>query len=388
MSRAIILTSLMIFACFAAVRAQSVAVQYTTTQDFGSGFTGEIRISNTGTQAINGWTLAFDLDRNINSIWNASIVSHSNSRYTVTNAGFNSTIPAGGYVTFGFNGSPGGMTAATAPSNFSFNGMPIGNQPPVSSVTASTFTYQGRLTDGSATANGVYDFEFALYDEAGVQIGTTVLRQDAIVTNGIFTVQIDFGTNAFSGANRFLEIRVRPGNSNGGFTTLAPRQAVTAAPRAIYSLNAAQLGGVTANQYVLTTDPRLTTTINVSGNGTLGGNLIVNGTVSSGCRSEFTAFANGRLCVSAMQPAATFRNAVTACKNISARVGNSADVMLTLGQPAFNYFGGYSSGWLADHIGDDTWGTWNVSSPDPNFDGAPLVVTSANPPSLPFRCVY
>ena len=40
----------------------------------------------------------------------------------------------------------------------------------------SSFTYQGRLTDGGSPANGNYDLQFRLYDDltGGNQIGSTV----------------------------------------------------------------------------------------------------------------------------------------------------------------------------------------------------------------------
>lgn len=232
----------LIFILGIAAWAQSVAVQHTTVTDWGSGFQGEIRITNSGTQPINGWTLAFDFGGNINSIFNAEMVSRVGNRYTVRNADFNSTIPASGNVTFGFTATPGGITASTAPSNFSFNGTSnAGSQ----TITLTTFTYQGRLTDGASAANGTYDLQFALYDEAGGQIGTTQLRNDITVASGTFTVLLDFGGAAFTGANRVLEIRVRAGNSTGSYTTLTPRQPITSAPQAIRSYSAANADAAT-----------------------------------------------------------------------------------------------------------------------------------------------
>lgn len=135
-----------------------------------------------------------------------------------------------------------------------------------------TFTYQGKLNDGSMAANGNYLLEFKLFDAqtvgTGTQIGTTLTDVPATVVNGIFTVQLDFGANAFNGADRFLEISVRR-NASESYTTLAPRQAVSSAPYAIKSKtaetavtaltaqNSNQLGGINANQYVLTTDTRM-----------------------------------------------------------------------------------------------------------------------------------
>jgi hypothetical protein len=104
----------------------------------------------------------------------------------------------------------------------------------------SAFTYQGKLSDGGAPANGVYDFQFELRaapDGGGASV--PVLLEDVAVTNGLFTVQLDFGTNAFNAGARWLEIGVRAGASAGGFTGLLPRQPITAAPVAQHALNAA-----------------------------------------------------------------------------------------------------------------------------------------------------
>jgi hypothetical protein len=102
------------------------------------------------------------------------------------------------------------------------------------------FTYQGRLTDGGSPAHGRYDFQFTLYDGAsdGIQVGRTVIAEDATVTEGLFTVQLNFGS-VFNGRALWLEIGVRPWAETGAYTTLSPRQELTGAPYAIYSLETA-----------------------------------------------------------------------------------------------------------------------------------------------------
>jgi len=101
------------------------------------------------------------------------------------------------------------------------------------------FTYQGRLTDGGAPANGAYDLTFTLYDDptAGTQVGSTVTKDDVNVSDGLFTVMLDFGS-VFDGTALYLEIGVRPGTSSGAYTTLTPRQPLTAAPYAAYARRA------------------------------------------------------------------------------------------------------------------------------------------------------
>ncbi|HEV2914990.1 MAG TPA: tail fiber domain-containing protein, partial [Pyrinomonadaceae bacterium] len=110
----------------------------------------------------------------------------------------------------------------------------------------SAFTYQGRLTDGGTPPTGSYELEFKLFDAAS---GGTQQPQPAPVTiqltgaqavavnNGVFTVQLDFGANAFPGAARYLEIGVRH-VGDATFTRLSPRQPITATPYAIRSVSA------------------------------------------------------------------------------------------------------------------------------------------------------
>src|SRR5262245_36941837 len=94
------------------------------------------------------------------------------------------------------------------------------------------FTYQGRLEQNNAPANGPFDFTFRLYDalSAGNPVGILVTANDVAVSNGTFTTSLDFGPAAFTGEARWLEIAVRPGASSGAYTPLTQRQPLTAAP--------------------------------------------------------------------------------------------------------------------------------------------------------------
>ncbi len=105
----------------------------------------------------------------------------------------------------------------------------------------SAFTYQGNLNDAGSPANGAYDFEFKLFDDPniviGIQVGSTDTNQDVNVYDGYFTVSLDFGSMAFNGDARWLQINVRPGSSTEAFTSLNPRQELTPTPYALYALN-------------------------------------------------------------------------------------------------------------------------------------------------------
>jgi hypothetical protein len=107
------------------------------------------------------------------------------------------------------------------------------------------FTYQGRLTDGGSPAAGSYDLQFAVFDAAtgGSKFGPVLTLEDVTVTNGLFTVSLDFGA-VFAGDKRWLHIGVRPGTSTGAFTPVGPRPELTSTPYALFSANAATIGGI------------------------------------------------------------------------------------------------------------------------------------------------
>ncbi len=100
------------------------------------------------------------------------------------------------------------------------------------------FTYQGQLQSGGSPVNDTCDFRFILWDAevGGAQVGATQ-TVSSTVSNGLFTVPLDFGSNAFTGDARWLEVAAKC-SGDSDYTTLSPRQALTAAPYALYALNA------------------------------------------------------------------------------------------------------------------------------------------------------
>jgi hypothetical protein len=92
----------------------------------GSGATINVTIKNTGTIAVNGWTLRFSFPGNqrITSLWRG-VYTQIGAAVTVTNEYYNGHIAAGGSETFGFNLSYSGTN--TTPTNFVVNGIPAPN---------------------------------------------------------------------------------------------------------------------------------------------------------------------------------------------------------------------------------------------------------------------
>jgi hypothetical protein len=108
---------------------------------------------------------------------------------------------------------------------------------------ATAITYQGRLIDANNAADGLYDFQFKLYDSndpcSGNKVGSDVNEPDVNVMDGYFTVELNFGSSVFDGNAVWLEVGVRPGELEdpNDYSTLSPRQELTPAPYAMHSEN-------------------------------------------------------------------------------------------------------------------------------------------------------
>ncbi len=158
--------------------------------------------------------------------------------------------------------------------------LPFGVGPsPQQATPGSGFTYQGRITDSGGPVDGTCDLTFRLHDAAagGTQVGSSVSQNGVAVSDGLFTVQLDFGSGAFDGASRYLEVSVRCPAGSGSFVALAPRQELTAAPYALHAVSAPWSGltGVPAG-FADGTDDDTTSFWSLTGNGgtTAGANFV------------------------------------------------------------------------------------------------------------------
>ena len=120
--------------------AQAAGVQCSVdykTNDWGSGFTADLTITNRGTDTINGWTLtyAYSGDQKLANGWNGTW-SQSGQSISVKDAGYNATIAAGAAVSTGAQFSYSGTN--TAPNDFAINNTTCtgAHQPPVTVLTS------------------------------------------------------------------------------------------------------------------------------------------------------------------------------------------------------------------------------------------------------------
>lgn len=84
---------------------------YAITNDWGSGFTASIKITNTGATAVTGWSVSWNYTNatRVTNLWNG-VMTGSNP-YTVTHMDWNKTIQPGQSVEFGFQGTKPNGTA-------------------------------------------------------------------------------------------------------------------------------------------------------------------------------------------------------------------------------------------------------------------------------------
>jgi len=127
-------------------------VDYTLQNDWGSGSTVEVTISNLQTTSINGWTLAWDFSGNqqISNLWNASY-DQTGTAVSVSDIGWNGNIAPGGTASFGFNMNYSGSNAI--PTEFTVNGLLCGDVvlPPTATSEPATATATQTAVPPTAT---------------------------------------------------------------------------------------------------------------------------------------------------------------------------------------------------------------------------------------------
>ncbi|MFJ3715231.1 glycoside hydrolase family 48 protein [Streptomyces sp. NPDC090057] len=184
------LTTLATGATAAHAAGVQCSVDYKT-NDWGSGFTADLTLTNRGTSAIDGWTLTYGYSGNqkLSNGWNGSW-SQSGQTVTVRNASYNGTIAAGAAVSTGAQFTYSGTN--TAPASFAVNGTTCAgaHQPPVTVLTSPTAgaTYsQGDAVPLAATAAAadsatVTKVEF--YDDTTL-LGTDTSAPYSLSTSGL-----------------------------------------------------------------------------------------------------------------------------------------------------------------------------------------------------------
>ena len=97
-----------------------------------------------------------------------------------------------------------------------------------------TFTYQGKLLESGADANGNYNIRVTLEDQAGVLIAGPEEMLSVPVIDGLFSIDLNFGSALYSADRRYLKIEVF--ESGAGYVELSPRTPINATPLAAVAM--------------------------------------------------------------------------------------------------------------------------------------------------------
>ncbi|MEU1020606.1 glycoside hydrolase family 48 protein [Streptomyces sp. NPDC005900] len=176
--------------------AVGCSVDYKT-NDWGSGFTADLTITNRGTTAIDGWTLTYTHSGNqkLTSGWNATW-SQSGKAITAKSLSYNAKIAPGAAATAGAQFTYSGTNAV--PTDFAVNGVTCAgaHQPPITVLTSpkAGAVYSAGdavpLAATAAAADGASVDKVEFYDD------TTLLGTDTTAPYELRTDNLKAGTHS------------------------------------------------------------------------------------------------------------------------------------------------------------------------------------------------
>ncbi|WP_416977451.1 glycoside hydrolase family 48 protein [Streptomyces sp. T028] len=257
--------------------APQCSVDYRT-NDWGSGFTADLTLTNRGTDPISGWTLtyAYTGNQKLTNGWNGTW-SQSGQQITVNNATYNGTIAAGAAVSTGAQFTYSGTN--TAPTSFAINGTTCvgAHQPPATVLTspaAGAVYTQGDavpLAATAAAADNATITKVEFYDD------TTLLGTDTSSPYTLSASGLSVGGHSLV-AKAYDSLGASASSTPVGIT-------VASGPAVVASTNqlAVQQGGTGTYELKLSTQPSASvtvTTARTSGNAGL--------TVTGGASLTFT----------------------------------------------------------------------------------------------------
>ena len=102
--------------------ASGISCKYTKTGDWGSGFQGELLITNNTDKTLNGWQLTFDTAAKISSLWGGELVGKTGNTVTVKNSSWDTSFTPGKSITIGFVAEG---SSSNEPTNIKVNNMSV-----------------------------------------------------------------------------------------------------------------------------------------------------------------------------------------------------------------------------------------------------------------------
>ncbi|GAA4625755.1 hypothetical protein GCM10023196_031170 [Actinoallomurus vinaceus] len=200
---------------------------FAKTSDWGSGYQAQFTITNNGSSALNGWSVAFDLPSgsSVGTYWDA-LLTQSGSHYTFTNRDYNGSIAAGASTTFGFvasgSGTPTGCTLNGAACGGGGGGGGSDTQAPTTptGLTVTGHTSSSVSLSWTASTDNVGVTGYDVYQ--GSSLATTVSGTSATVTglsastSYSFTVRAKDAAGNLSASSASVSATTDSGGGGGG----------------------------------------------------------------------------------------------------------------------------------------------------------------------------
>jgi cellulose 1,4-beta-cellobiosidase len=217
-----------------AFAATGCSVKYTVTNQWPGGFGANVEITNTG-DAVSSWSLGWDFvaGQGIQQMWQA-LPTVSGLHVTAKNESYNGSVPSGGKVSFGFNGS--WTTANPVPGTFTLNGATCGggtttNQAPTVSVTSpaanASFSAPATVNIAANAADADGSVAKVEFYSGSTLLGTDTSAPYSFAWSGVAAGSYSLTAKAYdnmglSTASTAVPITVTTGGGNG-----APSVALT-----------------------------------------------------------------------------------------------------------------------------------------------------------------
>ena len=173
---------------------------FTVNSTWATGYSATMTVTNGGSADVTGWTGTLTTANGLTSWW--GVVTSSNaSPYALSPASYNATIPAGGGVSFGFNGNSGNLATPALTINgqnvaITVGPAPTPNPPPGGGTPSPTPTAgaPGTPTISVLTnfSTGGYDVNWAVYSGAAAT-SYTLLEDGAVYTSGVAPAAVSGG---------------------------------------------------------------------------------------------------------------------------------------------------------------------------------------------------
>jgi len=153
------------------------ACTYTVTNNWGGGFTGEIKVTNDTSQTVNNWSVAWkEANASVSNAWNATLTG--SNPYTATPLGWNATLAPKASATFGFqaNGTAGSAVvtgslcgaAASSTSSVQSSSKASVSSAQVSSSSVKSSVVSSSSKSSSSVASSVAAESSWLFEESAV----------------------------------------------------------------------------------------------------------------------------------------------------------------------------------------------------------------------------